>query len=99
MDPLLAAIDDRFAGLLARIVRGEDVPPGQSLRLEGLLEAAVLSGLATPEALDRRLATAYEGTMGASIEEKLGDNWRELMPFPGLPLFMNRAPVSPSTPD
>ena len=95
MDPLLEEIDGRLRALVARLDGGDDAPPAQRLRLEGLLEAAVISGIAQREALQARVADAFTAVTGRSLDDTLGEDWRDLHPFPQLPLYMRRAPVVP----
>lgn len=97
MEALRLEIERRMRDALARLAAGDDLPPAQGLRLEGLCEAAVLLGLASPEELDGLLDTACRDTNGRGLGDLLGPRWRELHAFPELPLFMQRAPVSPST--
>ena len=99
MNPLLQQIEARFTEVLTRIGNGDDVPPSMALRLEGLLEAAEISGGADRRELDALLDAVHRRETGLGIEDRLGPQWRRLLPFPALPVFMDRAPVSPSTSD
>jgi hypothetical protein len=94
---LYAEIEVRLRQLLERLEDGDDAPPGPRLRLEGLCEAAVLSGECDAPAIDELLDSLHRELRGRSLDEALGAGWREAHPFPELPLFMDRAPVSPST--
>lgn len=97
-DSLLAEIERRTERLLRRLAAGDDAPPAALLRLEGLLEAAVLVGVDSA-GLDRRLDELHQSVCGESLAAHLGEDWRDAHPFPELPFFMARAPVSPSTRD
>lgn len=99
MATLLEIIESRYVELLERIKRGEDVPPGRALRLEGMLETAVLLELCDQAALEQRLEALHREVLGCPAAQVLGEDWREALPFPALPLFMDRAPVYPSTSD
>ena len=91
---LLEEIDRRCGQLCRRIADGEDAPPGQLLRLEGLREAALLAGLASAAELQDRLEAIYLRECGEAIAVRCGEGWRDTYPFPEIPLFMARAPVS-----
>ena len=93
-DVLLEEIDRRCAQLCRRIAAGEDAPPGQLLRLEGLREAAVLAALASEAELQGGLEAIYLRECGEPISVRCGHGWRDRYPFPEIPLFMRRAPVS-----
>lgn len=94
---LYTEIETRLRRLLERLAAGDDAPPGQRLRLEGLCEAAVLAGECDSAAIDELLDDLHRELRDRSLVEVLGDDWRRAHPFPELPLFMDRAPVSPST--
>jgi hypothetical protein len=94
---LLETIEARLDDLLQGVADGYDAPPGPRLRLEGLCEAAVIAGAATAGELDRLIEERRRDILGASFAEVLGPDWRKHHPFPELPLFMERAPVVPST--
>lgn len=96
---LTEEVERRLNELLARLVAGDDAPPGAVLRLEGLREAAVLAGLWTEAEAQALLERRYAALCDESLAQSLGADWRERYPFPQLPLFARRAPVSPSTAD
>ncbi len=98
MPDLSEAIETRLRELLDRLAAGDDAPPGPCLRLEGLCEAAVLTGVLTERDVDAMLERLHEEIRGESLTQRLGPDWRSCHPFPELPLYMDRAPVSPSTP-
>lgn len=99
MTALLHEIASRWRGLFERLAAGDDLPPGQRLRLEGMMEAAVLCGLTTEAELLAAMDVAYRDTFARSLADDLGADWQALHPFPEIPAFMGRAPVYPSTPD
>jgi len=94
---LCTTIEARLRAQLEAVAAGDDVPPGQALRLEGLCEAAVLVGSLSPSQLDELLETLHEEILGEGLRERLGPDWRTFHPFPELPIHMQRAPVTPST--
>ena len=99
LDSIITELTSRLRGIVSDLAEGQDIPPSRSLRLEGMLEAAVLTGTASAAELDVLLETCYRDGMGRTLTDELGENWREVYPFPELPLRMPRAPVYPSTPD
>jgi hypothetical protein len=96
---LLDAIETRCRDLLGRLAEGGDLPPGPRLRLEGMLEAARICGYLEADTWAQQLEQWHRDALGCSIAERAGGDWRRQHPFPQLPLYMARAPVSPSTPD
>lgn len=99
MTVLLEEIDQRLAVLYDRLARGHDAPPALRLRLEGLLEAAELLKLASQDELLQRVERRHDEHASVSLRERCGDDWRRAHPFPQIPAYMERAPVSPSTSD
>lgn len=97
-EPLLQEIDRRLRALFERLAAGDDAPPSQRLRLEGLLEAAQVLGTPAP-ALQARVEELHREVFGEPIAAAPGDDWRAAYPFPEIPVFMQRAPVAPSTGD
>lgn len=89
-------IETRLVEALERLAAGDDLPPAMRLRLEGLCEAAVLVGAADTRQIDALLETKARDLRGVDLRELLGPDWRAMHPFPELPIFMDRAPVSPS---
>ena len=73
--------------------------PRPPLRAEGLMEAALLLGAASPEELDRAMDGCYRQAFGRTLADDFGDDWREFYPFPQIPAMGRRAPVYPSTRD
>lgn len=97
IETLIREIRARLAGALRRLDAGDDLPPSMRLRLEGLCEAAVLTGAATERDIDAMLDTLTKELLGFRLVDELGGDWRCAHPFPELPLFARRAPVSPTT--
>ncbi len=99
MHRLIETIDQRLAALLSQLAAGLDAPPGQRLRLEGLMEAAVLLDIATEAELQAQLEARYLEATGRSLADDLGPDWQSFFPFPQIPAMARRAPVFPSTRD
>lgn len=96
---LLNEIEHRLIQILEQFKDGQDCPPSTQLRLEGLMEAAVMLGLSTPSLEQDRFEAIFARINSTSPTEALGSDWRAFFAFPSLPLFANRAPVVPSTSD
>ncbi|MEL7043842.1 MAG: hypothetical protein AAGL66_02335 [Pseudomonadota bacterium] len=99
MSLIAEEIEARLRRLLADLAAGDDAPPADRLRLEGLCEAAVLTGELASRDLDVLLERLHSEYFDTSLSASLGADWRVYHPFPQLPLYMRRAPVSPSTPE
>ncbi|MCB1696336.1 MAG: hypothetical protein H6984_11020 [Pseudomonadales bacterium] len=99
MEKLLFELKQRWAAMFAALAAGDDVPPAQRLRAEGMMEAALLTRAADVEALDCAMADRYQQAVGRTIEEDFGADWRAFYPFPQIPAMGRRAPVYPSTRD
>jgi len=96
---LMDTIDRRLQTLLSQLCAGLDAPPGQRLRLEGLMEAAVLTDIASAAELRSLLEVRYREAFGRTLEDDLGEGWEFFFPFPQIPAMARRAPVFPSTRD
>ncbi len=83
--------------MFAALAEGADVPPGQRLRTEGMMESAVLLELASAADLTQAMERSYRAAFGHGIAEDFGDSWQDLFPFPQIPAMARRAPVYPST--
>ena len=99
MHVLQAELERRWQTMFAALAGGDDVPPGQRLRCEGLMEAVVLLEVATPAALQASMERCYHAAFGHSIAQEFGADWAEFFPFPQIPAMALRAPVYPSTHD
>ena len=99
MSALLTELETRWDKIFSDLAGGGDVPPGLRLRTEGLMEAAVLGGDASPEKLSQQMAASYRKAFGRSLEQDFGDDWQDFFPFPQIPAMAERAPVYPSTKD
>lgn len=97
--PLKAELLRRWQQIFSALECGEDVSPGQRLRAEGVMEAAVMTGEASTDALLAAMDSCYVEIRGCSLADEFGEDWREFYPFPQIPGFMQRAPVYPSTSD
>ncbi len=99
MHMLQTELEQRWQTMFAALADGDDVPPAQRLRAEGMMEAAVLLGIATPAALVASMDSCYRAAFGRAIDEDFGADWQAFFPFPQIPAMMQRAPVYPSTRD
>lgn len=99
MSTLGEEIRQRLSAQFQRIADGYDVAPGPRFRLEGLMEAAVLIGDCEENALRELIAELHRDIVGESLDARLGEDWQRWHPFPQIPMYMERAPVSPSTSD
>jgi len=99
MSPLLTEVHARWRAMFSSLAGGGDVPPGQRLRTEGLMEAVALIGESTPEALQAEMGESYQACFGRALTEDFGEQWAEFFPFPQIPAMARRAPVYPSTPE
>ncbi len=92
-------LEQRFGKMFTALARGDDLPPTQRLRCEGLMEAAVLQGEADSDAIDGLMNAQYQQAFGHGLSSAFGENWRAFFPFPQIPAMTQRAPVDPSTKD
>lgn len=97
MSSLLDEIEERLRRLLVDLAAGDDIAPGALHRLEGLCEAAVLQQIISEVSLDDLADKLHTEILGEPMSARLGVDWRSHHPFPQLPLYMQRAPVLPST--
>lgn len=89
----------RWQDMLRAVEAGEDIPPGERWRTEGLMQALVLLGARGSDELQQAMADAYREASGRSLESDLGAGWRTHFPFPEIPFFMQRALVHRGKPD
>ena len=99
MSALMDEVTRRWNELFRQLAAGDDAPPSQRLRLEGLMEALVITGECAPDEVQATMAEHYQAVFGHGIEQAIGDDWARFCPFPQIPAFMQRAPVYPSTSD
>jgi len=99
VNPLIVEIETRLMTLFTALAAGDDASPSQVLRLEGLLEAAVLLQISAESDLTLTMQNIYQQAHGRSLEEDAGEQWRQLYRFPQIPAIAKRAPVHPSTSD
>ncbi|HEY6132117.1 MAG TPA: hypothetical protein VIV27_08860 [Halioglobus sp.] len=99
MSVLQAELEYRWRAMFAALAGGNDVPPSQRLRAEGMMEAAALLGIATPAEMTVSMDRCYQAAYGRDINEDFGADWQEFFPFPQIPAMALRAPVYPSTRD
>lgn len=97
MHLLQTELEQRWRTMFTALACGDDVPPSQRLRAEGMMEAAVLLGIATPAALMASMDQCYRDEYGEGFGEVFGTDWQDFFPFPQIPAMSRRAPVYPST--
>ena len=95
---LAREIGQRLDILLARLADGDDIPPGSRLRLEGMLESAVLVG-SSMEELRQQIRQCYRPYANIDVDSAAGESWVGHAPFPELPLFLPPAPVNRQEPE
>lgn len=99
MNLIVVELEKRWEDMFAALAAGDDLPPVQRLRAEGLMEAAVLAGEASEEQVTESMGRCYQAACGRTLEQDFGGDWRDFYPFPQIPAVARRAPVYPSTPD
>jgi hypothetical protein len=99
MHQLQSELEQRWSVMFNALASGDDVPPTQRLRAEGMMEAAELLGVATRETLLASMDHCYREVNGCDIETAFGADWQAFFPFPQIPAMAKRAPVYPSTSD
>lgn len=97
MIDLIAELEARWDRMFAALAAGEDVPPAQRLRAEGMMEAAELLGVASQESLLDAMDACYQRAFGRPLAADFGSDWQAFFPFPQIPAMAQRAPVYPST--
>ncbi len=105
---LMAELQRRWRELFSQLRDGFDAPPGQRLRIEGMMEAVALlqsegqeegQGEGAQALLQRAMDDSYRQVTGHRLAEDFGADWRRFYPFPQVPVAARRAPVVPSTAD
>jgi hypothetical protein len=99
MSPLLAEVHTRWRQIFTALQSGDDLPPAQQLRTEGLMESVVLTGELTADELRGQMADVYGEVYGRPMSHSFGADWETFYPFPQIPAAASRAPVYPSTAD
>ena len=99
MHTLLLELEQRWRSLFSSLAAGDDLPPSQRLRTEGMMEAAALQGIASRDDLLASMGRCYVEIFGRAITEDFGADWEVFFPFPQIPAVGRRAPVYPSTRD
>jgi len=99
MHALQIELEQRWRAMFTALAAGDDVPPSQRLRAEGMMEAAALLGAATREDLVAAMDRCYREAYGHGISDDFGEDWDAFFPFPQIPAMARRAPVYPSTRD
>ncbi|MEH6589949.1 MAG: hypothetical protein V7746_06840 [Halioglobus sp.] len=97
MNAIEMELQKRWRQMFTALASGDDSPPSERLRAEGMMEAAVLTGEASVAVLQSAMSAVYIEVYGHSMESNFGEQWREFFPFPQIPAMANRAPVYPST--
>ena len=98
-DGIGVELQQRWRAIFTALAGGEDVPPALRLRTEGMMEAAVIAGVAEVDALIGHMNQCYRQAFGRTLEQDFGDDWSAFYPFPQIPGVGRRAPVYPSTSD
>lgn len=96
---LLAELERRWRAGFASLARGDDLPPGQRYRMEGMMESAALLAPGTEGEITEAMAAIYLAVFGKTLAQDFGEDWQQFYPFPQIPAVMQRAPVYPSTAD
>lgn len=96
---LLAELERRWQRMFQQLEDGDDLPPSQRLRAEGLMEALVLLDPGSEARVQAAMNVAYRQVTQRSLDEDFGDDWQRFFPFPQIPAMAQRAPVHPSTAD
>jgi len=99
VNTLQSELQDRWHLMFTALAAGDDVPPSLRLRTEGLMEAAVITGLASSEQITGQMGEAYQRAFDCTLEESFASDWQDFYPFPQIPAMAKRAPVYPSTAD
>ena len=99
MQVLLQELEKRWDDMFGALAAGDDLPPGQRLRAEGMMEAAVIAGAASGDQLDSAMERCYRRAFGRELALDFGEGWRDFHRFPEIPAVARRAPVFPGTPD
>lgn len=99
LDELLEELERRWRAMFEALAAGDDLPPGERLRAEGMMEAAVLVGAAPADELLTRMDARYAQAFGQPLADAFGADWRDVFPFPQVPAMARRAPVYPTTRD
>lgn len=99
MHTLMAELERRWQAMFDALAAGQDLPPGQRLRTEGMMEAALLLDAASEAQLLAAMESCYRKAFGRDIRTDFGADWRAFFPFPQIPAMARRAPVYPSTTD
>ena len=89
----------RWKHIFEAVVRGDDISLATRLRAEGLMEAAAILKIWEKDDQLRELKLTYCRVFGRGFEESFGFEWELLHPFPEIPVYVERAPVYPSTKD
>lgn len=97
MHPLLEELQRRFAGMFTALAAGDDLPPAARLRVEGMMESAVIAGIADEAEVSELMQRCYRAGFDRDIAEDFGRDWPEYFSFPQIPAMARRAPVYPST--
>ena len=96
---LLAELEQRWRAGFVSLARGDDLPPGQRYRMEGMMESAALLAPGTESEITAAMSATYTAVFGKTLAQDFGEDWQQFYPFPQIPAVMRRAPVYPSTAD
>ena len=87
----------RLQQMYQALHEGDDMAPSMLLRVEGLMEAAVLTKIADQQSLDDLLDQCHYSVCQRTLAQDYGADWRRFYPFPQIPFMAQRAPVYPSS--
>lgn len=96
---LVTAIERGWREAFTALSEGDDLPPGQRYRLEGMMAAAEVLRPGVGDQLMTSMDAVYREVFGETLADTFGGDWRQFYPFPQIPAVMRRAPVYPSTAD
>jgi hypothetical protein len=99
MHRLEAELEQRWHAMFSALAAGDDVPPSDRLRTEGMMEAALLLDILSVEAQVKAMDDCYQAAFGRALADEFGEDWQDFFQFPQIPAMAQRAPVYPSTKD
>ena len=87
MHPLLEELQRRFADMFTALAAGDDLPPAARLRVEGMMESAVIAGIAdeaeVSELMQPRILAGTGLNISAFPRSRRWPGGRRFTPAPG----------------